>query len=386
MSISLRILPLLLLASCGHFEETTSPGPLRGEARRNPLLAAERTLEVLGLPTSSTDRWPESLPENGLVVLSGERLEVYGDALEQFLTWIDQGGRAIVCLSGFERPVNIARVAMDRRNALMDELGLWICESPTEEALREIMEFAEENPFTPVETVAIDSEELLDYLDDDLWLELDPGGSWLSMDNDDAFPVLRLAFGEGLLTIVGEGGFLARRALGDADHADWLWRECQMDEVLPSNALLIHGGRPTLWTLIKRHAPDSPWALLVLTLLTLWRAAARFGPRLQEPTRGRLGFDLHVTALGKFLWLRGGRLALVQAWRQRVSREAQRTLRLRSVSETEFQRNSEAAEALSARTGLEISRVQQAMTSEHLDQPTSFTQVVADLQELERSL
>lgn len=386
MRNSLWILPLVVLTSCGNFEETTRPGSLRGEARRNPLLAAQRTLEGLGLPSSSTDRWPETLPEGGLVLLSGERLEVYGETLERFLTWIDQGGRAIVCLSGFERPVNLARVAMDRPNALLGELGVWIFESPTEEALRQRMESAGEDPFAPAELVPLDSVELLPYVDDELELLLDPGASHMSLDGEESHPVLRLDFGQGQLTLVGEGGFLARRAIGDADHAEWLWRECQVGELLPSKALLIHGGRPTLWTLIKRHTPDSPWALLVLTLLTLWRAAARFGPRLQEPARARLGFDLHVSALGRFLWLRGGRLALVQAWRQRVARRAQITLHLRTGSEGDLQRSSEFNAALSARTGLELARVQQAMTSEHLDQPASFTQVVADLQELERSL
>lgn len=386
MSGARWILPLALLASCGQFEEITTPGPLRGEARRNPLLAAERMLTELGLPTTSTDLWPGLLPEDAFIIVSGERFELNGAVLEQFLAWVDQGGHAIVCLSGFDRPVNVARVAMDRPNALINELGLWIFESPTESELREAMEFSEENPFEPAESVSIEYEQMVSHYDDELELLLDPGGSWLSHDGEESLPMQRVYFGEGQLTLIGEGGFLARTEIGDADHAQWLWRECQVGEYRPGRALLIHGGRPTLWTLIKRHTPESPWMLLLLVALALWRVAARFGPRLREPARARLGFDLHVTALGEFLWRRGGRLALVSAWRQRVLRRAQETLHLRSGSDADLSRSTEFAAAISARSGLEATRVQQALTSEHLDQHASFIQVVADLQDIERSL
>ena len=99
-------------------------GSLRGEAGRNPLLAAQYLLTRLGLPAVSSEALPAVLPEETVLVLSGEFLRPKSPLLERFLHWVAQGHHALVFLDGFRETLPPGSSTSKRGFALLDRLGV----------------------------------------------------------------------------------------------------------------------------------------------------------------------------------------------------------------------------------------------------------------------
>lgn len=365
------LLGCLLVASCGSFEEVTTEGSLRGEAGLNPLLAAQRFFERMGLPAASTGSLPRALPEDAVVLVSGQRYRVSTPALEHLLEWVAGGGHALVFVEGFDELLPPGAGDQEVPFALLERLE--VARSPTP-----------------------DDDEFFESIDDPLDedsgeqggfdLQLNPEAGRIGPRGDWHAPVCDLGYGDGKLTLVPEGSIIARKNLGDGDHAAWLWSTVQDGPKTPTSALLIHGGGDTLWSLIRKHAPAAPWAVLALLILSLWRLAVRFGPRLPDPPPARLGFDLHVAAVGKFLWKRREPARLVQAWRDRVLHAARGKLGIPLPPGSDPIRTEGFVGALAERTQLPADRIQRAFASEHVDESATFTAIIADLQAMRQAL
>ncbi len=365
------LLGCLLVAGCGSFEEVITEGSLRGEASLNPLLASQRFFERMGLPATSSGSLPQALPEDAVVLVSGQRYRATTPALEHLLEWVAGGGHALVFVEGFDEPLPPGAGDPEVPFALLERLGVVRGPAPDYDEFFEGTDSAfEEDPTGREE-----------------WeLQLDPDAGCIGPENDLSTPVCDLSYGDGKVTLIPEGSIIARKNLGDGDHAAWLWSTVQAGPQSPTSALLIHGGGDTLWSLIRKHAPAAPWALLGLLVLSLWRLAVRFGPRLPDPPPARLGFDLHVTAVGKFLWKRRENTRLVQAWRNRVLNAARGKLGLPLSPGSDPTRTQGFVDALVERTQLPADRIQRAFASEHVDESATFTAIIADLQAMRQAL
>ena len=357
------------LSSCGHFEDVTAQGSLRGEAGRNPLLAAELMLTQMGLVATSVKGLPFSIPEDTVMLLSGEALRSPNPLLDRFLVWVAEGHHALVFLDGFDDLPPISGGARDADSALLDRLS--VTRVP--------------HRFLDVPEQASPLPEEFDAPIFDLDLREEAGA--LRLADGSYHRVVEVGYGSGAITLIPEGSIIARKNLAHGDRAAWLWETVHGELIPPrKTVLLVHGGRTGLGSLILRYVPMAPWTLAVLVLIGLWRMAVRFGPIRASAPDPQLGFEGHVEAVGRFLWKQGDQPDLANAWRQRVARAAQAELRFPTEPHHDVLRRPGFIEAIAERSNMPHNRVHHALTSDHVDQPDSFLTVIADLQQIERSL
>ena len=103
---------------------------LQGEAGRYPLLAAERFLLAMGIPTGRVNalyRETDLLGRNDALLILSDRQTMGHELSHDLLEWVSNGGRLIFTVShldDFERS--------HQRDSLMTALGITTQESPCE--------------------------------------------------------------------------------------------------------------------------------------------------------------------------------------------------------------------------------------------------------------
>lgn len=294
------------LASCERRTEEVDVG-FRGEARTNPLLAAQRTLERLGT-TSRTQFGLLELPDtDALLITEAGRLRGRGEVLERFLDWVEAGGRAVVCLDGFESD----------KGSFNPFEGLDEFESEVEPAWAN-------RPNALLE--ALDVERRLDPdVEDFGFAEFDGGDYSVACLRDDGVlaadaasgPVVRVPLGAGEVDVLTTGRIFSNHELGDEDHAEFLDALASLGGERPQ-AVIAFASSESLGALLVSRAPFALLAAAVLLLLWLWRAWPRFGPVEELDTTAMAGFTTHVEAVGRFLWKHDQGPALLASTRGQV--------------------------------------------------------------------
>lgn len=342
---------------------------LRGEARRNPLLALERLFGELGVPTQASE---------SLVAVPDGRGVLFWRA----------SGR-------FAPP------------GLLADLGAWVREgnhvvlvAPSSGAtFEQIRDDIEAGRFKPPLLAAFDAEfglsaEVVEYVELDLGhgpREVRIAGEIVVRDlvrrSDFAFPdaeearVVSWRDEAGRVSVVAGDKWLENLALGERDHASLAWELATLDAA-PQNVWIARSERPPglLKTLFELAWPALV-GVAVFTALALWRAAGRFGPVLPDEALARRDFSEHIEAAAEFQLRVGARRELLLAPRRRLAqRLAQRHAEFAALSPQER------AARLAERSALGAERVAALLDHDQLGAPSEFTNAVKDLERIRKGL
>jgi hypothetical protein len=286
----------------------------QGEARTNPLLAAERFLREMGIPARSA----------GLTVLPGTDhailLTMPGQGLDvarrrRLLDWVRAGGHVVATATGpgstwsdlADDPLleacGVAGVPADP--ARVDEADLGgIPSAFAQRGERKIAVAGEKRPL-----------HVLVRTDVALQSRTDTSPRWL-LDADHRNPVaVTCPMGQGRVTLLADLIFTTNAELGERDHARLLWRLVTLDGTPAAVWLVREDHGPSLAGLVFGRGLPLVVALGLLGLAAALRAGVRFGPPLPLPPRGRRSLLEHVEAVGALLWRTGRADVLLSAAR-----------------------------------------------------------------------
>lgn len=289
---------------------------LQGAAADNPLLAAQRLLTRMGsvvITTTSVIKLKQLRSQDTLILCGTEGL-FDATQTQQLLNWVEAGGHLILASN------TVFDGSKNSSNPLLQQLKIY--------RLEDRLEYLPENqiiPATPLTwenealQIAFDPHYRLEYTDDPAIEILDDYGTHF----------LFYYYGTGMISLLSDMQFIHNQAIGQYDHAQFLW-------------LLVHFERPAqqVWLLRSPHlsgitktADNIPslgqliwlkWRAVVISagillLFWLWHIMSRFGPLLPDPPGTRRRLLEHIEASGHFLWryrqteflLRGARQAVL---------------------------------------------------------------------------
>lgn len=282
-----------------------------GLARINPFLAAERTLDALGIPTQTWYALGEEPEHSATVLVLSEDLEERKRIHERLQDWIWWGGHVVaVGVPDTEDPfMNAAGAELYGPGGV--EMALEILEEleeldtgterPLPEPVAEVLEgsVSDYTAWDPLreEEIVLQAQvqgSVVSWRELETWVE-GPDGDLISAS---------VVQGDGRITVVADAGWFTNAHIGEHDHAALLMAIVADD--LPSQIILVtRAGRDSLGTLILRHG----WMVLLSTVVLLigWvsTAAPRFGPREPVPSTTRRSLLEHIQAAGAFHWRSG---------------------------------------------------------------------------------
>lgn len=280
--------------------------PPSGEARLRQFLAAERFAERMGMPSRELRSLADlDSPAPGAVLLMpNQRQAIDGQRAARLLAWVQRGGHLVIEaeLPGVSDPLlDAAGVQRVAREPLAKPLLVKVGERSLAVRFRGRM-------------------------------ALHAGGAKRFEAGDQLVTVSR---GKGLVTAATSLDFARNGAIGDKDHAEFLWTVLTL---APATSLQVffRPERLSLWRFLSDNALPALIGAFALLGLWLWRIAPRFGPVAADPPPARRRLLDHLRASGRYLWTEGLRGPLALAARdaalRRLSR-AQPDFALASASE-----------------------------------------------------
>lgn len=357
----LGVLLTLVLAGC-QYEETSREVGHKGRARVNPYLAAERFLGVYDFPAEVGHGWPKLDDTLNLAVFPAE---VLGAArhLDQLDEWVFDGGHLLVTLSHGEAhhsdwnavPPSLSELPV----AMVEWLAEWDVEV-VEPAVGDDGPVPERRGYEGrVYNLAVGSK--LRLLDED--------GRETSL--------VELEYGNGLVTVLSDARPLRNRYLGEQDHAEFL-HALVTASGRTGRVVFVRGVGLSFFAMLWERGAPAVVGLLVLTGLWLWRNLPRFGPmdRGVEAAESR-AYEHHLEAIGDYHWRLDRGASLLQPLREGL---------VERVRRAGAHPDDDLFAWVGRRAGLPRERAERAMTVERARDPASFTRLMADLQQIHRSI
>ncbi len=321
----ISVLVFLLLVLLGFWlsqnlvkKEIILPVGLQGEAARNPLLAAERFLTTMGVPTRPIDsiKDMQEKPRPGDVLLISSDRQTLGERHSQaLLDWVKAGGHLVVTVAHvvpeeYEKQAEdgplLVRVRV--RDPLLDALGL---------SVRYLLDKDQDERVSRARLPG-HGKELQVQFNPAFFLHGARRGDFV-IDTGQGIALLQRRLGRGRITVLSGMHFLEFRRLGEYDHARFLY-------ALVENArhvwLMSSNDMPPLWRWLWDHAREAVIAAALLLLLWLWSKLPRFGPLQQQPPPVRRRIMEHIEANGHFLWKQRQLARLVEAVREALEHTA----------------------------------------------------------------
>jgi len=274
------------------------------EARRNPLLAAERFLGRIGRAAQSVSGRDRLLrlppPGDALLVnrfiahLPPER----EDALEQ---WLQQGGHLIVTAvrEWDEESGSGGNRFLDRFGVRL-QVGACGCpdEEPDDTADADSGDRAESGDTLEV-AVAGRAAPLRVAFDQERLLQDGDGAAAWAVGDEERFHLLQFRVGAGRLTVLSDNGFFHNEQIGEADHALFL---ADLTEGANKVWLLYSSNMPSLVALLWSNQPFLVVSVLVTALLWLGYLTGFSGPRRRPGARSRRNLLEHLDAAAAYAW------------------------------------------------------------------------------------
>ena len=332
----------------------------QGEARANPLLAAQRLLVRLGAPAERVDSVMRfaRLPPDATLVLGPGRAALSREHVDAILGWVERGGR-LVAVAEWHRQQDRLLDALDiGRQPVGAGAGARVTEvtlSGAEGVMR--VEFAGRQKL-------VDRKRRATFV----------------LDGPAGLQLVELARGRGRVTILADHRFATNGEIGRHDHAEFVWELVRPAD--PGGRVLLAPRleSPSLARLLREEAPLALAAAAALLLAWLARITRRFGPVAPDPEPARRRLLDHLRAAGRYAWDRGGaeRLAAQarESFLRRIARQHPDVAALPAADR---------ARVLAERTGYAVRSVSDALDGS-LPEPRRFTQAMATLQALEDRL
>ena len=298
------------------------------EARRNPLLAAERFLSRIGRTAKSVsgrDRLLQLPPPGDALLVNRFAAHLPPEREDALEEWLRQGGQLIVTAvrEWDEESGSGGNRFLDRFGVRLQVEAASGCpdEAPDDSADACAGDRAEPDDTLEVPVagraaplrVAFDQERLLQ--------DGDGAAAWAVGDSD-RFHLLQFRVGGGRLTVLSDNGFFHNERIGEADHALFL---ADLTEGTNKVWLLYSSNMPSLVALLWSNQPFLVVSVLVTALLWLGYLAGFSGPRRRSGARSRRNLLEHLAAAAAYAWsvdraqrlLAGFRDASVRGWERR---------------------------------------------------------------------
>lgn len=405
---------ILFLPSCSRqIEEKERVIGYMGRARKNPYLAAERYLEAGGKEVQSS---------NGVLQLGYDEQTIFAPAssvrsiaeAERILEWVTDGGHFICFIERSEDYwADVGQFTDHAPRRWTDEdsknVGLEYLVSQLELVLQR-----DEDSGTGEESKDEDDKEkeesaLLEiakgkdlpnaelreiYLSDNESYEVLLGGShYLSVQDDvyyegDWYDVGDIAdehrffsrlYGyldvedehKGRVTFISEARLFRNPYLVKTQHVELLEKLTAED----GKVVFSLGKVRSFTSMLGEHASKALWALLILTVVWLWKNLPRFGPLLEVGDGTRRHHLEQVQQLGRFLWKHKKTDVLVGSLRDAVLRKAGHNF-------DEKPNRHQLVEKLSQSSALEKERIDEALFIETIKDSNTMVRVTQTLQTL----
>lgn len=364
-----------------HFEqhcEAVEIG-LQGAAADNPLLAAQRLLTRMGsvvITTSSVIKLKQFLSQDTLILWGTDGL-FDATQTQQLLNWVEAGGHLIIASN------TVFNGSENSSNPLLQQLKIY--------RLEDKLEYLPQNPIIPATPLTWENEVLqigfdphyrLEYTDDPAIEILDDYGTHF----------LFYYYGTGMISILSDMQFIHNQAIGQYDHAQFLWSLIHFERPARQIWLLR---LPNLSGITKTATNNIPslgqlvwlkwWAVVIsasiLLLFWLWHIMSRFGPLLPDPPNTRRRLLEHIEASGHFLWRYHQTKFLLRGARQAVLNK------LASVHPDWIGLSpSELSQQLAPRGKLSAEEIEEALYNTQPQTEVAFTQAIRMLTQISKLL
>lgn len=392
---------------------------MQGEARTNPYLAMQRTLDAMGAKLEQvrgSEQWESALkqsPKGRTMILGDRRLvRMTPTRVQAIREWVRGGGNLIVEAEQpkFDDPLlasyGIGHVGLrwtskgwvERRDrnkgepeedrelpfpldpeSLGDDLDN---ESELARKLREVLRQKEKSRIVFADGSGFD---IVFQPYQNLRANKVPESA--DIITDKVGPrVIQLTDGAGRVTAISNFDFMTRRQIADNDHAEFVWHMVTTQNTKAAAAappivlLALRDTETGLWTWLTKHA----WMVLIAAaaLLILWvaRIVQRFGPLQPAPSLDRRSLAEHFRALGRFVANEDGWPQLAHAARERFLKRLyrERPGLSRAGKETLLA-------TLEKLSGMGVARIERSLIAPVQDKRT-FTEVVRSLKAIEQAL
>lgn len=340
------------------------------EARRNPLLAAERFLTRLDIDARSvsvSELWNAKPQPGDDMVFLRFTLPHSKTRQAQLREWIAAGGHLIIDADSLPRAADKTKAGSN----FLAELGVQVAfpDNDEEEEDAQPLSIKFEGIEQPVQINMPSYRYLIDSADRAI------AGTELG----EGYGLLQYALGDGYVTVLADNSFLFNRRIGEEDHALALALLVGINR--DDTVWLVHDvTMPSLPQLAWQYAPQALLALLAAAALWLWSLGKRLGPQLPPAQLPRRDIGEHLAATAHYLWRLDRGQALLQANRQRIEQAwLNKHYLLRSLSQRKR------CEWIAARVGLTAAVVERALYSS-VGAESDFIEMSSYLQILRTSL
>ena len=353
--------------------DVNKPMAAQGEAATNPMYAAQALLRELGATVVKRQTLDELPAPQGRLVLASRHWDLFGDRAQRLRDWVEQGGHLIIPGSLVEHesledwlpfyrepipePEKKSRAAKKQTKRPKRGSCISLTQSP-DAGERYFGERELRVCATSTDVIYVPASE-----DDDepLW----------SLQGPDGIEMLRMPFGRGSVTVVGDFQMLHNR-------------EVLLDDNPLALVAALQARRGSDFMFVAEEARDpfmswiwhSGWVAIVLALLALfaalWRAAVRFGPLARPEPIGRRSMAEQVRGTAAFLRRHGGETlhaAQLRALQESAARRLHRAERSPA----------DEAKAMGSATGIDGAALARALQAH----PRNPSVLAADLEVLE---
>lgn len=299
---------------------------LTGRAKSDPLLAAERFLQRMGVRTNRSHALVDVPVADTAIVLFAPRLKFGDSRTRALLDWARDGGHLVV-----SRALAVDDPLLDALQVKVDGEPF----GPTPDAEPE-----------PPQTLALRDARAQLARYHEIEVEVSP----LRRTTTTTFlpsargpnalqtPIAAFPHGAGHITVVADPTPFTFKHIGHLDHAAIFWHlVCQRGR--PHEVWLVaDDDMPTLAELAWRYAWPALLGLAVTLITWLWRGRTELGPLRRAPAPVRRSLAEQLAATGMFLWRTGAHGTLLQPLRQTAARraDADRTATLPVTSPDDF--------------------------------------------------
>jgi hypothetical protein len=307
-----------------NFEQVTEKVRVgfRGEARRNPWLAAQRLLERMDLPASELREFEplRNLAPDAVLVLPARRQTISEPIRQRLMNWVRSGGVLIVEAEypsvadplvsglGVERVKNAGDQSNDATEYKTRNTG-----NEREESGRTAFDIYENSPELTV--VQFPGSTLSSLL----WMEarfsLVSEHAWFRAGTEHASSILLLREGNGVVAVLNDLDFATNSEIGDLDHAQFIVELARFAQKSGPVIFFNNPGQPSLMKWLRTHAWAPILAAILALLLWLWKVVPRSGPVAPDPGRERRRLLDHLRASGRVVWAKGQGARLLEASR-----------------------------------------------------------------------